>query len=114
MRKRKNRATKTPVKQRNKYTLSHRETARKYYIIGLNLQEISKLMDNLPVRTLEKWQIADKWTELKAPQNIKLKAKELHESGKSYTDISEILQISRVTVWRYLKEVRTTNKAENE
>ncbi len=94
------------VKQRNKYTTDHKENARKYYLMGLNLQDISKLLNNCPVRTLEKWQLAEKWTELKQPEAIKTRAKELHESGKSYNEIAELLQISRVTVWRYIKEAR--------
>ena len=102
---------KKPVKQRNKYTLEHKENARKYYLMGLNLHEISKLLDNCPVRTLEKWQQSDKWTELKQPESIKFRTLELHESGKSYSEIAEILKISRVTVWRYIKEARQTNEA---
>ena len=106
----KKKAQKT-VKQRNKYTTDNKETARKYYLMGLNLHEISKLLDNCPVRTLEKWQQSDKWTELKHPENIKFRTLELHESGKSYSEIAEILKISRVTVWRYIKEARQTNEA---
>jgi len=94
------------VKQRNKYTTEHKEKARKYYLMGLNLHEISVLLGCCPVRTLEKWQLSDKWTELKQPESLKIRAYELHESGKSYTGIAEILQISRVTVWRYIKEAR--------
>lgn len=100
-----------PVKQRNKYTAEHKENARKYYLMGLNLHEISKLLDNCPVRTLEKWQQSEKWTELKQPENIKFRTLELHESGKSYSEIADILKISRVTVWRYIKEARQTNEA---
>ncbi|MBN2868787.1 MAG: helix-turn-helix domain-containing protein [Flavobacteriaceae bacterium] len=99
------------VKQRNKYTTEHKENARKYYLMGLNLHEISKLIDDCPVRTLEKWQQSDKWTELKQPESIKFRTLELHESGKSYSEIAEILKISRVTVWRYIKEARQTNEA---
>ncbi len=94
------------VKQRNKYTIEQKENARRYYLMGLNLHEISKLVDNCPVRTLEKWQQADKWTELKQPENIKHKTLELHESGKSYSEIAELLKISRVTVWRYIKQAK--------
>ena len=94
------------VKQRNKYTFGERATARKYYLMGLNLQEISKLMDNIPVRTLEKWQQSDKWTSVKDVQPIKLRALELQEAGKSYNEIGEILKINRVTVWRYIKEAK--------
>lgn len=94
------------VKQRNKYTGEQKKDAKKYYLMGLNLTEISKLLDGCPVRTLEKWQQADNWTDLKTAENIKHRTKELHESGKSYTEIAGILDISRVTVWRYIKEAR--------
>lgn len=96
--------TKKTTKPRKKYTIEQKDQARKYYLMGLNLHDISKLLDNCPVRTLEKWQLSEKWTELKQPENIKLRALELSESGKSYSEIAEILKISRVTVWRYIKQ----------
>jgi len=104
-------ATKTKVKKankknkpRNKYTPGQRTEAKRYYLIGLNLQEVSKLLDNIPIRTLENWQTADQWTALKGVENIKKQALNLHEAGKNHSEISEILNISRVTVWRYIKE----------
>lgn len=97
---------KNGVKPRNKYTPEHHENARKYYLMGLNLHEISLLLDGCPVRTLEKWQAAGNWTTLKQPENIKVKALELNRAGKSYNDIADILKISRATVWRYLKEAK--------
>lgn len=95
---------KKPVKQRRQYTPEEKRRAKKYYLIGLNLHEISKLLDGVPVRTLEKWQKNDNWTGERELKNIKLRALELKEGGKSYSEISEILEISRVTVWRYIKE----------
>ena len=100
----------TTVQQRNKYTTEQKVNARKYYLMGLSLHEISILLNGCPVRTLEKWQLSDKWTDLKQPESVKFRAMELSESGKSYSDIAEILKISRVTVWRYIKEARQ-NKA---
>jgi len=91
---------------RNRYTAGQRSEAKRYYLIGLNLQEISKLLDNIPFRTLEKWQALDKWTALKGIENIKKQALRLSEAGKSYNEIAELLNISRVTVWRYLKEAK--------
>lgn len=96
--------TKKIAKHRNKYSLEQKDKARKYYLLGLNLQEISKLLDGCPVRTIEKWQQSEKWTELKSPQNIKFRVKELQASGKTYKEIANMLQISRVTVWRYIKQ----------
>lgn len=98
--------TQNEARQRNKYSLEQKEQARKYYLMGLNLHEISKLLDNCPVRTLEKWQLADKWTEYKQPGNIKIKCMELKDSGKTYAEISKMLKISPVTVWRYIIEAR--------
>jgi Uncharacterized conserved protein len=99
------------VKARNKYTLDEKDKARKYYFMGLSLTEISKLLDGCPVRTLEKWQQAERWTETKQIENIKTKALELHDGGKSYAEIAGLLQISRVTVWRYIKEASETQTA---
>lgn len=98
------------VNQRNKYTFGDRATAKRYYLMGLNLQEISKLMDGVPVRTLEKWQQSEKWTAIKEVQPLKRRVSELHEAGRSYNEIAEMLQISRVTVWRYLKEAKTAKQ----
>lgn len=94
--------TKKPT-PRNSYTANEREKARKYYLMGLNMQEISKLLDGLPVRTLEKWQTVEQWTALKNCKPIKQRALELKQSGKSLNEISKILKISRITIWRYTK-----------
>jgi uncharacterized protein YjcR len=100
MNKAKNKASKAIPNQRNKYNVEHREKARKYYLMGLNLHEVSKLLDGCPVRTLEKWQQAEKWTELK----------KLFESGKTYLEIADLLKIGYTTVWRYLKQARKAEK----
>ena len=83
MEKKTRKATQKIVVQRNKYTTEHREKARKYYLIGLNLHEISLLLCGCPVRTIERWQLDGKWTGLKQPENLKLRAKELHDAGKT-------------------------------
>jgi len=68
------------------------------------MSEISLLTENTPVRTLEKWQMLDKWTALKEVEPMKSRALRLHEGGLSYTQIADLLKVSRPTVWRYLKE----------
>lgn len=103
---RKNKNKEKTIKTRNKYTIEQKESAKKYYLMGLNLQEISKLLDGCPVRTLEKWQLADKWTELRNAEPLASRIKELHDSGKSYNEIAEMLDLNRVTVWRYLKQAK--------
>jgi len=91
------------VIQRNKYSVEIKEKARKYYLLGLNMQEISKLLDNVPVRTLELWQSVDNWTDIKNIKSIKLKTLQFIEAGKSWQEISDLLNISRSTIWRYIK-----------
>lgn len=98
---------------RNKYSIEDKEKARKYYIMGLNLKEISKLLDGCPVRTLEKWQQSGNWTILKKSENTHFKVLEMAEAGKSYTKIAEILKISRVTVWRHIKRAKNFETAKN-
>ncbi len=102
----------SPRKERKNYTAEHREKARKYYMMGLSLTEIGKLLDGCPVRTLEKWQAAERWTDLKHTPEIKSRAMELHRGGKSYSEIADILKISRVTVWRYIKQASTPHAGE--
>lgn len=96
---------------RNKYTGEDKAKARKYYLMGLNMNEIGLLLNGCPVRTLEKWQAADKWTSLKQPAPITQRTIELHKSGKTYAEIAEILKINRVTVWRYIKQAKSKETA---
>ena len=100
--------TKEPQKWA-KHTDEQKNQARKYYLIGLNLSEIGKLLDT-PVRTLEKWQAAEKWTELKQVRGIEQRAYELHEGGKTFEEISKILEISRTTAHRYIKRAKEFEK----
>lgn len=100
---------KKSVQPRNTYTAEHKTKARKYYLMGLTLSEIGLLLGGCPVRTLEKWQSADQWTKLKQLENIEIKTHELHQSGYSYKQISEMLDISTVTVWRYIRKVEASN-----
>jgi len=96
----------TRPQKRTKWTAEHKAKAFHYYMIGLNLSEISKLVDNCPVRTLENWQQAEKWTEQKHFQGIKQKAYEMHQAGETYEQIAKTLKKGRVTVWRYITSVK--------
>lgn len=70
------------------------------------MEEISKLLDGCPVRTLEKWQMMEQWTALKNTKPIKTRALEMKQSGKTMQEISDILKISRVTAWRYINKAK--------
>lgn len=88
-------------KQRNTYTLDDKASAKRYYLIGLTLQEISKLI-SAPVRTIEKWQIGENWKQLRETNQIHTKALDLHLSGKTYKEIATLLNKSTATIWRYI------------
>ncbi len=103
---------KHPAIKRNVYTIDQRERARKYYLMGLKLTEVSKLLDNIPVRTLEKWQINEKWTELKETEPLKERVLNLKRAGHSYNEISNLLNINRTTVWRWLKQAKKSEQSE--
>ncbi|MBF7093595.1 helix-turn-helix domain-containing protein [Flavobacterium sp. ALJ2] len=92
------------LNQRNTYTLEVKANAKRLYLIGLTLTEISKITE-APVRTIEKWQIAEKWKEQRET-TLGKKILDLHLSGKTYKDISAILNKSTPTIWRYLKIAR--------
>ncbi|QZL00100.1 helix-turn-helix domain-containing protein [Flavobacterium psychrophilum] len=104
---------KKPVepKQRNTYTLDDKASAKRYYLIGLTLQEISKLID-APVRTIEKWQISENWKQLRETNKIHSKALDLYISGKTYKEIATLLNKSTATIWRYLTTAKLERKNE--
>lgn len=89
-------------RNKRKYSASERDNSRKYYLLGLNLQEVSKLID-IPKKTLEKWQQKYNWKDLKENNFAKTKALELKAKGLSTKEIGSILKISSTTVWRYCK-----------
>jgi transposase-like protein len=95
---------KTETKARTKHSAETKETARKMYLRGLYLTEISVLC-GVPLRTLEKWQTCEKWTLIKDTPEIKRRAFELSKGGRTYKQIAELLKINPVTVWRYIKAV---------
>jgi DNA invertase Pin-like site-specific DNA recombinase len=78
--------------------------------MGLNLREISKLLDGAPVRTIEKWQTKEQWKLLRETEPIKERVLSLQRSGRSYSEIAGILKINRVTVWRWLKQAKEVEK----
>lgn len=87
---------------RQTYTADQHEAARKMYLRGLYLTEISVLL-NIPIRTLEKWQTAEKWTLLKGGEEIHKRAFEMKQSGKKADEIAKILNINRATVFKWIK-----------
>lgn len=93
---------------RKVYTLDDKAKAKKYYLIGLSLVEVSKLTDT-PVRTLEKWYIAENWKSQKEVSKIELVAFNMFEGGKTYKEIASELKIGIATVYRYIKAVRDEN-----
>ena len=105
MKKPKSKSIQIPKKQRLTYTLDIKANAKRYYLIGLTLNEISKLI-SAPVRTIEKWQIAENWKEQREITAIQTKAYDLHLSGKTYKEIAQTLNKSTATVWRYLNKVK--------
>lgn len=84
------------------YTAKQREEARRLYLRGLYLPEISILLD-IPKRTLENWQSSEKWTLLKECPEVKKRAYDLKAGGYMNKEIAEMLDVSTVTVWRYIK-----------
>ena len=105
----KKKTKKTNIKSpHKKYTLDIKANAKKYYLIGLSLNEVSKLID-APVRTVEKWYFAENWKDQRELSNIKIKANDLFNSGKNYFEISQILGKSKSTIYRYIKIARNEN-----
>jgi transposase len=104
--KRKKESEPKPKQKRNKYSLEQKDKARKYYLMGLNTQDISKLLDGIPPKTIEKWQFVERWTEIKHGESLKSRVFELNEVGKSYMEIAKLLDLSKSTVWRYLKQAK--------
>lgn len=86
-----------------------RREACRYYLMGLTLPEISKLLDGVSVRTLEKWQTLDEWTKLKQPENIKKKVMDLKNAGMSFEIIGKKIGISKATAYRYAKQYTEEN-----
>lgn len=95
-------------KQRNTYTLDIKANAKRLYLIGLTLSEISKITD-APVRTVEKWQITESWKQQRETTAVHSKALDLFKSGKTHKQIAKLLNKSLPTVGRYIKKARNEN-----
>jgi transposase len=97
---------KKPTITQTKIRVVHAETTRKdaarFYLLGLSLAEIAKQTD-VPIRTLERWQKDDCWTDLRNSEPLKDKVCELHENGLTKQDIADKLNLSYTTVFRYIK-----------
>lgn len=79
--------------------------AHRYFCMGLNSKEIGKLLD-ISYRTVQSYMSAGGWNEAKEPHNLKRRAFEMHGNGFSYSEIAKVLQVSKSTVYLYLREVR--------
>ena len=103
---------KTEKSHRITHGKAEKEKAAKYYIMGLTLAEISKLLDNTPVRTLEKWQLSGKWTSLKNCGNLLQQVLQLWEAGKSRKEISLLVNRNESTVYRWIKKATLEREKE--
>ncbi|MCQ2975755.1 MAG: helix-turn-helix domain-containing protein [Bacteroidales bacterium] len=97
------------MKKRKSYKIDSHTTAKEKYLIGYSLNDISILL-NIPLRTLQNWQTAEKWTELKQPPEIIKRAYQLHQSGKTAKEIAKILQKSIATIYKYFKIAKEKTK----
>ncbi len=80
--------------------------AYKYFCMGLNSKEIGKLLD-ISFRTVQNYMCQEDWHKKQKPANLKFEALKLYELGNSYQVIADTLNVSRTTVYLYLKETRT-------
>lgn len=93
---------------RKKYIQLDKDQARKYYVIGLNLFEISKLL-NIPYKTLEKWQQKFEWKKMRSDNLLYFLINELSDKGLHSSEICSVLKISPTTFWRSSKKVKQKN-----
>jgi hypothetical protein len=101
---------KKAIIKRIRHTKEAKDKAAKYYLMGLTLPEISKLTDNTPIRTLEKWQLSGKWTTLKNPVNIKNQVLQLFESGKTRKEIALLVNRDESTVYRWIQTAKKNDE----
>ena len=98
------------IKKRTTIEKNIKEKAFLYYAKGLTVKEVGKLLD-VSYRTIQNWQVDEKWTDKLSPDNIKLKCVMFKEKGLTYKEISHLLKISTSTIQRYIKEVSEKEKA---
>ena len=84
--------------------------AYKYYTMGLCCWEIGKLMDKSE-RTIERYMQKGKWLQRLNAKSIEERVFELSNKGKSYSEIAEILEISKSSAYNYLKRYRAKIEA---
>lgn len=92
----------TPKRTRQFYTATDRAKAKAMYLRGLYLWEISKILD-IPQRTIENWQTAEKWTAFRETYECRQRAFELQRAGKTLDTISAAMQVSKSTICRWIK-----------
>ena len=101
---------KTTKHTRQNYTAETKAKAKTMYLRGLYLTEISQLLA-VPIRTLEGWQTAEKWTMFKETYEIESRAFELSRKGYTQNAIADLLQVSRSTIARYIKREKSRHTA---
>lgn len=79
--------------------------ALRYFLMGLTSTEIGKLLDISP-RTVQAYMQAGRWSEKRTPAAIKQRAYEMSLNGWKYREIAEALQVSKGTVYNYIREMR--------
>ncbi len=101
--------SKKEIKHRQKYTLDIKASAKEKYLRGLTLAEISAVL-NIPLRTLEKWQLLEHWTKFKTCPEIKKQCLTLYRNGKTCKTIAALVGKSVATVHRYIKTAKEHEK----
>jgi transposase len=89
-------------KAKHNHSTKDKATALRYYLIGLNVYEISKILD-ISDKTLEKWKINENWYKYKNETPIFEVVYNLSQSGKSYNEIAELLNLHPKTIYNYMK-----------
>ena len=95
---------------RQTYTAETKAKAKTMYLRGLYLTEISQLLA-VPIRTLEGWQTAEKWTMFRETYEIENRAYELSRKGYTQNAIADLLNVSRSTIARYIKREKSRKNA---